>query len=103
MSRLGAVAVVKRHADQVKAARMDDKKIASAHEGNTLDANTCTAVELQRIPGIGQKMSKIFITERTVSGPFKGSEDIMCRVKGIGQHVVKAMDQAGMTFGLSAI
>ena len=49
-----------------------------------INVNTASAVELQKLKGIGPVLSQRIIDERTANGPFASLEDLMKRVKGVG-------------------
>ena len=54
--------------------------------GNSLsiDINRATALEIEALPGIGPKLARQIVEDRTANGPFRSPEDLQ-RVKGIGQ------------------
>jgi len=54
--------------------------------GNSLsiDINRATALEIEALPGIGPKLARQIVEDRTANGPFRSPEDLL-RVKGIGQ------------------
>ncbi len=63
----------------------------SAWAGNTVDINTATAKELQKVEGIGVKASAKIVAYRNENGPFKNVKGLL-RVKGIGKKTLeKAM------------
>jgi competence protein ComEA len=49
-----------------------------------IDINHAAAEELEALPGIGPKLARQIVEDRTANGPFRTREDLM-RVKGIGQ------------------
>lgn len=49
-----------------------------------IDINHATAEELEALPGIGPKLARQIVEDRTANGPFRTREDLV-RVKGIGQ------------------
>jgi len=49
-----------------------------------IDINHAAAEELEALPGIGPKLARQIVEDRTANGPFRAREDLM-RVKGIGQ------------------
>lgn len=53
-------------------------------EFGKVNINTATAIQLQRLEGIGEKKAADIIAYREQNGPFTSIEDIM-KVKGIGQ------------------
>lgn len=55
----------------------------------TVDVNHATAEELQKLPGIGPKLSQRIIDERKVK-PFANAEDLR-RVSGIGAKTVEKL------------
>ena len=52
--------------------------------------NTATAEELDLLPGVGEVISKAFITEREQNGPFYYPEDLL-QIKGIGEKKLEKM------------
>ena len=50
----------------------------------TVDLNTATAAELQKLPGVGEALAERIIAYRAENGPFTAAEDLM-KVKGIGE------------------
>jgi competence protein ComEA len=60
------------------------KKITQLTE--PIDLNRATTVELQRLPGIGPKLSERIVAER-LNGPFRSVEDLR-RVYGIGAKTI---------------
>lgn len=50
----------------------------------SIDINRATALELEALPGIGPKLARQIVEDRTANGPFRSPEDLL-RVKGIGQ------------------
>ena len=51
--------------------------------GEKLDLNAASAEELQRLPGVGVKLSEAIVAYRAEHGPFRQAEDVM-KVPGIG-------------------
>jgi len=67
--------------------------IGSAWAGDTVNVNTATAKELQKINGIGEKTAAKIIAYRNEFGPFKNVDDLM-HIKGIGKKkLAKAKDE----------
>jgi competence protein ComEA len=50
----------------------------------SMDINRATALEIEALPGIGPKLARQIVEDRTANGPFRSAEDLL-RVKGIGQ------------------
>ena len=48
-----------------------------------IDLNLATAVDLDRLPGVGPSTAKAIIDHRTRNGPFASVDDLL-KVKGIG-------------------
>ena len=67
-------------AAQKAATARNDAKPAVA----TINLNTATAAELEKLPGIGQKVAARIVEYRQKNGPFKKVEELM-NVQGIGE------------------
>jgi competence protein ComEA len=67
-------------AAQKAATPRNDAKPAVA----TINLNTATAAELEKLPGIGQKVAARIVEYRQKNGPFKKVEELM-NVQGIGE------------------
>ena len=52
--------------------------------GQTLNLNTASQEELERLEGIGTKTARAILTDREQHGPFRSVEDLT-RVRGIGK------------------
>jgi competence protein ComEA len=63
----------------------------------TINLNTATAAELEKLPGIGQKVAARIVEYRQKNGPFKKVEELM-NVQGIGEKNL-AKIQAFLTTG----
>lgn len=61
-----------------------------------VDANKADQAALDGIKGIGPKMSKTIIEERTKGGEFKDWSDFEKRVKGVGEKNSSKLSQAGL-------
>lgn len=51
--------------------------------GETIDPNTASEEELDRLPGVGPALARRIIAEREAGGPFRSLDDLT-RVSGIG-------------------
>ncbi len=60
-----------------------------------VDVNTASAMELQRIKGIGPKTAQAIVEFRNENGPFNSIRDVT-RVKGVGQKTLEKMIEAGL-------
>jgi len=61
-----------------------------------VDVNKATAAELDSVKGIGPTMSKRIVDERK-KGDFKNWEDLISRVKGIGETSAAKLSTEGLT------
>lgn len=59
-------------------------------QSGLISINTAGTVELQEIPGIGEKKAKAIVDYRKEHGPFK-SVDELTNVKGIGEKMLEKM------------
>jgi competence protein ComEA len=59
---------------------------SSASASALINLNTATAVELERLPGIGPVLAQRIVAHREAQGPFGTVEEIM-RVSGIGEAI----------------
>ncbi len=55
-----------------------------------VDVNTATWIEWAQLDGIGEKLAKRIVADRTEHGPFQSVEDLR-RVKGIGAKTLEKM------------
>ena len=62
----------------------------------TVDVNKATAAELDGVKGIGPSISKAIVDERK-KGDFKNWEDLITRVKGIGEGNAAKFSAEGLT------
>ena len=63
-----------------------------------LDVNQASVAELDGSKGIGPAMSSRILDERK-KGPFKDWNDLMARVKGVGQASAARLSAEGLTVG----
>jgi competence protein ComEA len=61
-----------------------------------VDVNKADAAALDSIKGVGPKMSKVILEERTKGGDFKDWADFEKRVKGVGPKNAMKMSSAGL-------
>ena len=61
-----------------------------------VDVNKATAAELDAVKGIGPTTSKAIVAERK-KGDFKSWEDLISRVKGIGETKATSLSKEGLT------
>ena len=61
-----------------------------------VDINKATAAELDAVKGIGPTMSRRIIDERK-KGDFKSWEDVISRVKGVGESSAARFSAEGLT------
>lgn len=71
--------------------------ILMATETQSVNVNTADQSQLESIKGIGPKQAKAILDERQKNGPFKDSEDLKKRVKGIGDKSLKRLQENGLT------
>ena len=58
--------------------------------GETLDLNSASAEELEKLPGIGSKLAAAIVAYREEHGPFRSVEDLL-QVPGIGEKRLEAI------------
>jgi competence protein ComEA len=61
-----------------------------------VDVNKADAAALDSVKGVGPKMSKMIIDERTKGGEFKDWADFQKRVKGVGEKNAVKLSQNGL-------
>jgi competence protein ComEA len=64
-----------------------------------VDVNKADAAALDSVKGVGPKMSKTIIDERTKGGEFKDWADFQKRVKGVGDKSAMNLSKAGLQVG----
>ena len=62
-----------------------------------VDVNKATQADLESIKGIGPVISTKILDERKKGGPFKDWEDVIVRVKGIGEGNASKFSGDGLT------
>ena len=65
-----------------------DARTRPLAEDERLDPNRASAIELDRLPGVGAKTAEAIVRSREEEGPFRGPEDLV-RVRGIGEATVR--------------
>jgi len=63
-----------------------------------VDVNKGSAAELDSIKGIGPATSKVIMTERQ-KAEFKNWDDLISRVKGLGDKSAAKLSEGGLTVG----
>ena len=63
-----------------------------------VDVNKATEAELDSVKGIGPGTSKLILQERK-KGEFKSWDDLITRVKGVGENRAASLSDAGLTVG----
>ncbi len=58
--------------------------------GERLDPNRATAVELDRLPGVGPAIAEALVRSRDEEGPFREAGDLL-RVRGVGPALLERM------------
>lgn len=61
-----------------------------------VDANRATAAELDGVKGVGPATSQLIVAERA-KAPFKGWDDFIARVKGVGASRAARLSAEGLT------
>jgi competence ComEA-like helix-hairpin-helix protein len=75
--------------------------VAPLFAQGTIDLNTASASELEKLPGVGPKTAAKIVAEREANGPFASLQDVEKRVKGIGpKSILKWAEMA--TVGAAA-
>ena len=62
-----------------------------------VDVNKATDAQLDAVKGIGPATTKAIAAERKKGGDFKNWEDLITRVKGIGEKKAEALSKEGLT------
>jgi competence protein ComEA len=63
---------------------------AGKPRAEAIDINKATAIDLQKLPGIGPTLAKQIVSYREKHGPFRRVEDLMV-IRGIGFKKWKAI------------
>lgn len=67
-----------------------------------VDVNLATAQELQQLKGLGPKLADLIVRERTESGAFLSSTDMLARVKGLGHKRLQSLLEQGLQISKSS-
>lgn len=70
--------------------RADERRPRPLAAGETLDPNTASAEELQRLPRIPRALAERIVAERQRGGPFADADDLT-RVRGIGPRMAQRL------------
>jgi competence protein ComEA len=62
-----------------------------------VDVNKATDAQLDAVKGIGPVTTKAIASERKKNGDFKSWDDLIKRVKGIGDKKAEALSKEGLT------
>jgi competence ComEA-like helix-hairpin-helix protein len=65
---------------------------APGHPDSVLNVNRATAVELERLPGIGPSLARLIVADRDARGPF-ATLKALDRIKGIGPGLVARIER----------
>jgi competence protein ComEA len=62
-----------------------------------VEVNSADQTALESVRGLGPSKAKAILTERKKNGPYKDSNDLHTRVKGIGEKTVERLMSNGLT------
>jgi len=62
-----------------------------------VEVNSADQTALESVRGLGPSKAKAILSERKKNGPFKDSNDLHTRVKGIGEKTVERLMSNGLT------
>jgi len=62
-----------------------------------IEVNSADQAALESVRGLGPSKAKAILAERKKNGPFKDSNDLHTRVKGIGEKTVERLMSNGLT------
>jgi len=62
-----------------------------------VEVNSADQSALESVRGLGPSKAKAILAERKKNGPFKDSNDLHTRVKGIGEKTVERLMKNGLT------
>ncbi|MHB1193310.1 MAG: ComEA family DNA-binding protein [Longimicrobiales bacterium] len=75
-------------AESRERAAEEEARSRALEPGERLDPNRATAVELDRLPGVGPAIAEALVRSRDAEGPFRGPEDLL-RVRGVGPALLE--------------
>lgn len=79
--------------ERVVARRVDEERRRKEPlaPGETIDPNTASAIELDRLPRVGAAMAERIVQERERGGPFRSLADMAARVPGLGPATIERL------------
>ena len=80
-----AVSQIQQEAEEQEVEEQEERP-ESLLPGETIDLNTASQSDLDRLPGIGEKRAQAIVAYREEHGPFAAIEDVM-EVSGIGEGI----------------
>ena len=70
----------------------EEDRLEALLPGERININTALAVDLMRLPGIGEKKAQAIVEWREKYGPFRTSRQIM-KVSGIGKRLFEKLEE----------
>lgn len=89
LPRTSAAVIVPLAAEEAKAPEKYGVKSAPKEDG-PLNINTATALQLRRLPGVGEGLAKRIIAYREANGGFFSTEELLL-VRGIGREMLTGL------------
>ncbi|KMZ12940.1 Flagellar hook-length control protein FliK [Candidatus Burkholderia humilis] len=77
--------------------------LSIGHAFAAVDVNIADEAALDSVKGLGPVKSKVIVDERAKNGPFKDTDDLANRVKGLGAKSVAKLEENGLTIGGSSL
>lgn len=68
-----------------------------------VEVNSADQAALESVRGLGPSKAQAILAERKKNGPFKDSNDLHSRVKGIGEKTVERLMKNGLTVNSKAL
>jgi competence protein ComEA len=75
---------------------------AVAEGAGTVNVNTASVTELERLPGIGPSVAQRIVEHREKNGAFKAAEDLML-VRGVGEKTFERIKPYVATSGATTL